>query len=177
MLIRLKREVGGKLAARAKRLRGFTRKVGPIEQVLAELKSALLRANLGQAAEKTQVRIFLSCREGDSSVGAGFYSALGEIVTSGYVYQVITIDSSQARADKLAVDRADTQGAEPPFRARLAADWSRNAAAAPLVLVAGGIGGGLIAAVGLASFWVAAPVVASVALLALSLVFTAVPRP
>jgi hypothetical protein len=176
VLVRLKPEMGGRLTAHAKRLQGFTQKVGPVEEVLTELKAALVRAKLGQTAGKTQVRIVLSWGKGDAPVGADFYSGIGEIVMSGHVYQVIYTNSSGARADNLAFERAEPQRTEPPFRARLAADWPRNAAAAPLVLAAGGIGGGLAAAAGLASFWVAAPVVAFAALLTLSLVFTAVPR-
>ena len=68
------------------------------------------------------------------------------------------------------------QPAKPPFRACLAADWPRNAAAAPLILAAGCVGGGLAAAAGLASFWVAAPIVALTALAALAWLFTAVPN-
>lgn len=177
VVIRLKREMGGQLAARAKRLKGFTRKVGPMEQVLAELKAALLRAKVGPKAERIHVRIVLSLGTGDAPIGEDFYSAIGEIVMSGDVYQVIQTDTNGSHADKVAVEHSDLQRVEPPFRAHLAADWPRNAAAAPLVLVAGGIGGGLAAAAGLASFWVAAPVVAFAALLALSLVFIAVPRP
>ena len=79
-------------------------------------------------------------------------------------------------AENPADERAVPRQSGPPFRARLAADWPRNAAAAPLALAAGGIGGGLAAAAGLASFWVAAPITALAALLALSLVFTAAPR-
>ena len=42
--------------------------------------------------------------------------------------------------------------------------------------VALGVGGGIAAAAGLASFWAAAPVVALAGLLTLSLIFTAVSR-
>ena len=151
--------------------------VGPTKEVVADLKAALERADLDRA-KATLVYICISWSSNDLA-GKDFYSAIGEIVSSGrnfYVHHA-THRAREVASKVLVFEKADSEPVGPPFRARLAADWPRNAAAAPLVLAAGGIGGGLAAAAGLASFWVAAPVAALAALVALSLVFTAVPRP
>lgn len=165
VMIWVKPKKGGRVEARAKRLKGFTRKKGPIKQVFDELKASLRSTEPGRQANKIHVRIFVSKSEVGMQVGANFYSALGEIVTSGHNYQILSLDTIRNRAVKPTT--------EPSFRSRLEADWPRNAAIAPLILVVGGIGGGLAAAAGLASFWLIAPITAFAALLLLSLVYTA----
>jgi hypothetical protein len=180
IVVRLKPELGGRLAARAERLKGFTRKVGPIAQVVADLNSALALADQGDA-EPVRIYVYTTIRYANTAdiLSKEFYSAIGEIVTSGRTCEVSVVISqaTEVGEPQRFFEEADPQPAEPPFRARLAADWPRNTAAAPLILAAGGIGGGLAAAAGFAPFGVAAPVAAVAALLGLSLVFTAVSRP